>query len=112
MGIIVGLPCSGGSEKDLQLNFGKVMAQQTEMRAPFLPAEWYPQSGVQLTWPHAGTDWAYMLDEVQECFVNIANEIAKRGVVTDCNARTGRSEEADRCYCEYGECTLSEVWYK
>ncbi|MEY8629382.1 agmatine deiminase family protein [Bacteroides nordii] len=78
MGIIVGLPCSGGSEKDLQLNFGKVMAQQTEMRAPFLPAEWYPQSGVQLTWPHAGTDWAYMLDEVQECFVNIANEIAKR----------------------------------
>ena len=49
MGIIVGLPCSGGSEKDLQLNFGKVMAQQTEMRAPFLPAEWYPQSGVQLT---------------------------------------------------------------
>lgn len=78
MGIIVGLPCSGGSEKDLQLNFGKVMAQQTEMRAPFLPAEWYPQSGVQLTWPHAGTDWAYMLDEVQECFVNIANEIVKR----------------------------------
>ena len=78
MGIIVGLPCSGGSEKDLQLNFGKVMAQQTEMRAPFLPAEWYPQSGVQLTWPHAGTDWAYMLDEVQECFVNIAYEIAKR----------------------------------
>ena len=78
MGIIVGLPRSGGSEKDLQLNFGKVMAQQTEMRAPFLPAEWYPQSGVQLTWPHAGTDWAYMLDEVQECFVNIANEIAQR----------------------------------
>ena len=78
MGIIVGLPRSGGSEKDLQLNFGKVMAQQTEMRAPSLPAEWYPQSGVQLTWPHAGTDWAYMLEEVQECFVNIANEIAQR----------------------------------
>ena len=36
------------------------------------------QSGIQLTWPHAGTDWAYMLKEVQECFVNIAREIAKR----------------------------------
>jgi len=35
-------------------------------------------SGIQLTWPHAGTDWAYMLKEVQECFVNIAKEIAKR----------------------------------
>jgi agmatine/peptidylarginine deiminase len=27
-----------------------------------LPAEWEPQDGVMLTWPHAGTDWAPMLD--------------------------------------------------
>ena len=33
-----------------------------------LPAEWAPQSGIQLTWPHAGTDWAHMLTEVQTCF--------------------------------------------
>lgn len=43
-----------------------------------LPAEWAWQSGIQLTWPHAGTDWAHMLTEVQACFVNIAREIAKR----------------------------------
>jgi len=43
-----------------------------------LPAEWAEQQFVQLTWPHAGTDWAYMLDEVNECFVNIAREIIKR----------------------------------
>lgn len=43
-----------------------------------LPAEWEPQSFVQLTWPHAGTDWANMLDEVSECFVGIAREIVKR----------------------------------
>jgi len=42
-----------------------------------LPAEWAEQQFVQLTWPHAGTDWAYMLDEVNECFVNIALEIIK-----------------------------------
>ncbi len=29
-----------------------------------LPAEWEPQSGIQLTWPHAQTDWAPMLDEI------------------------------------------------
>ena len=78
MGIMVGLPSPSGSEKDLQLNFGKNMTVQVEMRAPHLPAEWHLQSGIQLTWPHAGTDWAYMLKEVQECFVNIAREIAKR----------------------------------
>jgi agmatine deiminase len=43
-----------------------------------LPAEWAEQQFVQLTWPHAGTDWADMLDEVNECFVNIAREIIKR----------------------------------
>ncbi len=44
----------------------------------FLPSEWHPQSYIQLTWPHAGTDWAYMLDEVEKCFVDIAREIASR----------------------------------
>ena len=78
MGIMVGLPSPSGSEKDLQLNFGKNMTVQVEMRAPYLPAEWHTQSGIQLTWPHAGTDWAYMLEEVQQCFINIAQEIAKR----------------------------------
>ncbi len=42
------------------------------------PAEWHPQSAVQLTWPHAQTDWAPILDEVTECFVSIAREIVKR----------------------------------
>ena len=50
MGIMVGLPSPSGSEKDLQLNFGKNMTVQVEMRAPHLPAEWHTQSGIQLTW--------------------------------------------------------------
>lgn len=44
----------------------------------FLPAEWHPQSFIQLTWPHQDTDWNYMLDEVEECFLNLAREIASR----------------------------------
>ena len=44
----------------------------------YLPAEWYKQSYIQLTWPHADTDWAYMLDEVETCFVRLATEIASR----------------------------------
>ena len=42
------------------------------------PAEWYPQSGIQLTWPHPNTDWAYMLDEVTDCYKKLANEIFQR----------------------------------
>ena len=48
------------------------------MTNKIFPAEWAPQQFVQLTWPHADTDWAYMLDEVQVCFKNIAREIAQR----------------------------------
>jgi agmatine/peptidylarginine deiminase len=42
------------------------------------PAEWEPQSAVMLTWPHEGTDWKYLLDEVIPCFVSITKEIIKR----------------------------------
>lgn len=43
-----------------------------------LPAEWAPQSAIQLTWPHEGTDWNYMLPEVTATFTRLAYEIATR----------------------------------
>lgn len=43
-----------------------------------LPAEWAPQSAIQLTWPHENTDWAYMLSEVTATFTRLAFEIATR----------------------------------
>lgn len=43
-----------------------------------LPAEWELQSGIQLTWPHEDSDWAYILDDVTKCYVNVATEIARR----------------------------------
>lgn len=44
----------------------------------YFPAEWAEQRFVQLTWPHPGTDWADMLDEVSLCFRRIAYHIAER----------------------------------
>ena len=43
-----------------------------------LPAEWEPQEGVQLTWPHARTDWAPMLDEITAVYHQMTREIAER----------------------------------
>ena len=40
-----------------------------------LPAEWAPQRGIQLTWPHAGTDWEPYLDEITKTFVEMARAI-------------------------------------
>lgn len=43
-----------------------------------LPAEWEPQSGIQLTWPHADTDWAPMLHEIEHTYEEMAREISRR----------------------------------
>ena len=43
-----------------------------------LPAEWEPQSGVMLTWPHAGTDWAPYLEEINETYLQMAEAIVRR----------------------------------
>ena len=41
-------------------------------------AEWEHQSMVQLTWPHEGTDWAPILDEITAVYDEMAREIRKR----------------------------------
>lgn len=115
MGIIVGLPSRDGSEKDLQLNFGLVAHEQVEMRAPFLPAEWYTQSGIQLTWPHAGTDWATMLPEVQACFIQIAREIAKRELllIVTPEPEEVKKQIADRVNIQnvrFLKCETNDTW--
>ena len=42
-----------------------------------LPAEWEPQAFVQLTWPHAQTDWKDLLPEVLTCYQQMATEILR-----------------------------------
>lgn len=37
-----------------------------------LPAEWEPQAAVLIAWPHAGTDWAERLAEVETTYVALA----------------------------------------
>ncbi|NUM54175.1 MAG: agmatine deiminase family protein [Candidatus Hydrogenedentes bacterium] len=46
-----------------------------------LPAEWEPQSAIQLTWPHANSDWGPTLHEVEPCFDAIAAAISRYEVV-------------------------------
>ena len=43
-----------------------------------MPAEWEPQSAVQLTWPHEATDWAPILPEITAVYEKMAREISKR----------------------------------
>ncbi|MDH5821477.1 agmatine deiminase family protein [Luteimonas sp. RD2P54] len=41
------------------------------------PAEWEPQAAILLAWPHAGTDWAERLAEVEETYIALVGAIAR-----------------------------------
>lgn len=41
------------------------------------PAEWEPQSAILLAWPHADTDWAARLGEVENTYVALVGAITR-----------------------------------
>ena len=57
-----------------------------------LPAEWEPQSGVMLVWPHSHGDWQHVLNAVDETYVTIVAAICPHEtVVIVCFDQTHRA---------------------
>ena len=50
------------------------------------PAEWEPQSAVLIAWPHAETDWAERLGEVEETYVALVAAVTRFEPVVICVA--------------------------
>lgn len=80
-----------------------------------LPAEWEPQGGAMLMWPHEATDWAPMLGEVCDCFAAIGSAVADEGtlVVVAPDTRAARRAlaghpRADRII--YFDCPTNDTW--
>lgn len=78
MGFITNVTHDEQKGKTLRLDATEFFNSKEHHRLAYLPAEWAPQECVQLTWPHEDTDWAYMLDEVKQCYRRLAEEIAAR----------------------------------
>lgn len=82
----------------------------------YLPAEWHDQQMVQLTWPHEGTDWHYMLDEVEACYVELAKAISQREslliVAPDVNkvASTLKKNGVSTANIIFFECETNDTW--
>lgn len=49
-----------------------------------LPAEWEPQDGIMLTWPHEHSDWLPWLAQVEPVYVAIAHAVSARERVLVC----------------------------
>ncbi len=78
----------------------------------FFPSEWSPQECVQLTWPHAGTDWAQTLDEVTGCYLRMAREIAAREPLLIVAQSAGEVERLVRGMdnVRVVECPTNDTW--
>ena len=82
----------------------------------YMPAEWHDQQMVQLTWPHKDTDWGYMLEEVEECYIELAKAISSRlqllVVTPDVK---GVKETLEKCGATMSnitlfECATNDTW--
>lgn len=81
--------------------------EQTTYR---LPAEWEPQKGVQLTWPHRHTDWRNILKEAFACYLSLAEEIASREpllIVTTAEAKLRKLLKAELSEKAFSNITLA-----
>ncbi len=86
-----------------------------------LPAEWEPQAGVLLAWPHAGTDWAERLTDVEATCAQLAAAISRRERVVICVADSqirARAESliaeaaADAARCHFIEIEYDDTWLR
>lgn len=50
------------------------------------PAEWEPQSATLIAWPHAGTDWADRLGDVEDTYIALVQAITRFQPVLICVA--------------------------
>ncbi|MDE7153986.1 MAG: agmatine deiminase family protein [Muribaculaceae bacterium] len=74
------------------------------------PAEWEHSDTLLIAWPHENTDWNYMLDEVQKCYLEIVRNATRFGTVI---IATPEPAGVDRQLRESGidvsRCVLAEV---
>ncbi len=47
-------------------------------KTPSWPAEWAPQDGILIAWPHAGTDWAANLADAESTYISLLAAITRR----------------------------------
>ena len=61
-----------------------------------LPAEWEPQAGVIIAWPHEATDWAPRLDVIETAYAGLARAIARFEPLIVCVADASVRDRAAR----------------
>lgn len=85
------------------------------------PAEWEPQSAILIAWPHADTDWAARLGEVEDTYIALVAAITRYQRVVICVADADlqiysearlRSARIDLSYVQFVEVEYDDTWLR
>jgi agmatine/peptidylarginine deiminase len=86
-----------------------------------LPAEWEPQAAVLVAWPHAGTDWADRLDQVESTYAALVAGITRFETAIICVADASIRQRAahllaghsvDPTRVRYVEIAYDDTWLR
>jgi len=86
----------------------------------YLPAEWHAQSAVLIAWPHAGTDWAARLAEVESTYRSLVGAIVRFQSVLICVPNDAVQAEASAVLGElatsprvrFVRCAYDDTWLR
>lgn len=85
------------------------------------PAEWEPQSAILIAWPHAETDWAARLGEVEETYIALVAAITRFQPVIICVADEDveayadarlRSNRIDMAHVRFVTVPYDDTWLR
>lgn len=79
-----------------------------------LPAEWESFGAILLSWPHEDSDWAYMLEEVTTCYIDIVKAIIQETdviiVAPDIDIPKKQLSHIDQSRIKYLEIPTNDTW--
>ena len=88
---------------------------------PRFPAEWEPQAAILIAWPHAGTDWAERLAEVEDTYIALVQAITRFQPVVICVADDDietyaemrlRSNRVDMARVRFATVAYDDTWLR
>lgn len=87
------------------------------MSKVIFPAEWDRDVAIMISWPHAETDWAYMLEEVTQCYINMVRAFVSKGLKVviaspDCASTRSLLREVDVSSVFFFEVDTNDTWIR
>ena len=91
-----------------------MMMNDSKQKTHRLPSEWEGDRAVIVAWPHANTDWNYMLPQVEECYDSLVRAICRHAVAVIIAPETKplrqRFKDIDKSRILYFDVATNDTW--